>query len=98
MGAFLTEEMEEVGLKDLVEGESVYTVPWAMYAEEDGSLWLHGGYTFEDSPKGTLQMKVSKIDGEYVVNLSQCGDHKYSRTGACYMGTVTPIRVAKLEK
>jgi hypothetical protein len=62
MVAYLPEEMEEVGLKDLLEGDVVYTVPWAMYAEEDGSLWLHGGYNFEYSPKGTLEMKVSKVN------------------------------------
>lgn len=60
MQAVLPESLEEVGLKDLADGESVYTVPWAMYADDNGALWLNGNYHFEKSPGGTRQMKVTK--------------------------------------
>jgi|WetSurMetagenome_2_1015567.scaffolds.fasta_scaffold371585_2 hypothetical protein len=60
MRAKLPPSLEEVNLKSLCNGMSVYVVPWAMYAEEDGSLYLNGNYTFSPRPGGTENMKVTK--------------------------------------
>ena len=40
MQAKLPESLESDGLKDIIEGESVYTLPWGMYADDEGNLWL----------------------------------------------------------
>lgn len=94
--ANLPDENEEIGLKDLLDGEVVYTVPWAMFADRQGNLWLNGNYTFRDKPMGTLRMKVSKMRGEYIVDISHCQYHKWSRGEPGYVGGFVALPVAEL--
>lgn len=96
MQAKLPESLEAVGLKDIVDGESVYTVPWAMYADDNGSMWLNGNYSFEDHSGGTLRMKVTKKSGDYICDVSMCKDHGWSRGGGQFFGDFIPLPVAKL--
>ena len=56
-------------IKNMQDGMEAYTVPWAMYAERDGKLWLNGNYTIHTSPGGTVQMKVKKLMGVFFVTL-----------------------------
>ncbi len=77
--AMLPESLEEVTLKDLMDGEVVYTVPWAMWSDKSGRLWLNRGYTFDHQPGGTVKMKVSKNDGKYICDVSLCKDHGWQR-------------------
>ncbi|MEI8355177.1 MAG: hypothetical protein WCG31_03630 [Deltaproteobacteria bacterium] len=96
MQAKLPKSLEEVGLKDIVDGESVYTVPWAMYADDKGLMWLNGNYTFENHSMGTLKMKVSKKSGGYICDVSMCKDQRWSRGGGQFVGDFKPLPVAKL--
>jgi hypothetical protein len=96
MQAVLPESLKEVGLKDIVDGESVYTVPWAMYADDNGALWLHGDYHFEKDSGGTLQMKVTKDKGDYICDVSLCKDHGWSLGGGKFIGNFVSLPVAKL--
>lgn len=79
--AMLPESLEEVTLKDLMNGEDVWVVPWAMYADDKGRLWLNGGYPFHHdyTPDKTPQMKVSKNNGEYTCDVSLCRDHGWPK-------------------
>lgn len=69
MQATIPDELEVITLEDTVNGESVYVVPWALYADNDGYLWLNGGYTFENYPRGTSRMKVSKKKEKYICDM-----------------------------
>lgn len=96
MPAKLPESLEEVGLKDIVEGETVYTVPWAMYADYNGELWLNGNYSIHNQRGGTVQMGVTKKHGEYICDVSYCKSHGWSRGGGQFVGDFTPLPVASL--
>jgi hypothetical protein len=96
MSAKIPDSLIEITLKDILEGESVFTVPWCMYAEKDGSLFLNGNYSFYHEPHGTVSMKVTKKDGEYVVDISLCADHRWNPSGACFVGNFTPLPVDEL--
>jgi hypothetical protein len=48
-------------------GCTYYTVPWAMWADAEGLLWLHPDYTTETAPHGTLSMRLElREDGYHV--------------------------------
>ena len=96
MQAVLPENLEEVGLKDIADGESVYTVPWAMYADDNGALWLNGNYSFDKHSHGTHEMKVTKDKGDYICDVSLCKDHGWHRGGGQFVGVFVPLPVAKL--
>ena len=96
MNAILPEQHEQIGLKDLLNKEVVYTVPWAMYADSNGELWLNGDYTFGLSSRGTSTMKVTKKDSQYICDISKCKDHKWNCGTPGYVGNFTPLPVSKL--
>jgi hypothetical protein len=96
MNAKLPEELEYVGLKDLIEGESTYTLPWAMYADDEGNLWLNGNYPLNKEPKGTAKMRVTKRNGGYIVDVSLCKDSRWSRGGGQFVGEFVPLPVHKV--
>lgn len=62
MNAELPKSIETVTLADMPVGVTAYTVPWAMYADQDRKLWLDPNFTFERRPGGTVQMCVTRID------------------------------------
>lgn len=98
MQAVLPDQLEEVTLADLIEGEEVWVVPWAMYADREGLLFLNGKYTFDlDFQEGrTPTMKVAKTSDGYEVDVSLCRDGKWNRGETCYVGGALPIPVAKI--
>lgn len=62
MNAELPRSVETMTLADMAVGATGYTVPWAMYADQDRKLWLDPGFTFEGRPCGTVRMHVTRID------------------------------------
>ena len=96
MQAKLPESLESDGLKDMVEGESVRTLPWGMYADDEGSLWLNGNYPITDQPQGTSKMLVTKKHGDYIVDVSNCKEHGWERGGGQFVGDFIPLPVAQL--
>jgi hypothetical protein len=48
-------------------GQPCYTMPWAMWSDADGRLWLHPDYPALDLPGGTAAMRVElREDGYHV--------------------------------
>lgn len=94
--AKLPNSRQEPQLKDLAPGQKTWTVPWAMYAERNGKLWLNGDYSQNHAPGGTVEMLVmrDKRTGAYHVDARQTG-HQWSKDGPCYCGDFTPIEVAE---
>lgn len=62
MNAKLPKSAETVTLADMKVGTSGYTVPWAMYADQERKLWLDPHFTFQEQPGGTVQMHVARTD------------------------------------
>jgi len=77
----LPDHLEEITIKDMLEGESNYTVPWAMWADEKGRLWLNGRYFFHKEDGGigkTTRMKITRINGGFEVDISRCKNEKWA--------------------
>jgi hypothetical protein len=52
-------------------GDEGYTVPWAMWADSEGKLWLNLEYSVHKAPHGTVQMLVRKLRFGFEVNTRQ---------------------------
>ena len=97
--AKLPSYLQEDTIEDMSPGDGGWTVPWAMYADKHGDLWLNGNYTLNSRSDGTVQMYVarSEADGLYRVNVRQCGEYRWSRGDGCYLGSFRPVPVAALD-
>lgn len=96
MQALLPEQLESVTLKDMLDGESFYIMPWGMYADNDGRMWLNGNYPISGEEKGTLKLLVTKRHGAYIVDVSMCKNEKWSRGEPSFVGDFTPLPVAEI--
>jgi hypothetical protein len=79
-------------------GGTCYTVPWAMWADQDELLWLHPDYPVTVRPLGTSSMRVELHDDGY--HVWPVRDHPYNpRDGSGYVGSPSQqfIPVAALE-
>lgn len=97
MNARLPQDRYKNTLGTMPIGASGYTVPWAMWPDEDGELWLHGGYNYLDSPRGTVGMKVTRREDGYEVDIS--ANHAKSfrwRAGQGFMGKMDDLPVIKI--
>ena len=92
--AILPKNKEPKTLKDLRPGQKTWTVPWAMYPDSHGKLWLNSEYSQSETPGGTVQMLVmrDKQTGAYHVDASGA-DCEWSK-GGFYCGEFVPIEVA----
>lgn len=86
----LPEEHEETMILSLLGvGETGWTVPWAMWADESGHCWLRGEYLYANALAGTLQMRVEhRTDGVYVGIPS---DARYRRDRKQWNGASIPV-------
>lgn len=75
---FLPEELEEVGIKDLLDSESVYTVPWSIWVNSNGRARINGRYTFKEEPGGTASMKITRRGDEILVDTKTI-NYKFSK-------------------
>ena len=76
----LEKSLEEITLEGLKNRKSIYTVPWAMRADEQGFLWLAiGRYTLYHKPSGAYKMKVTKKNDLYICDVSLCKDFCWQR-------------------
>lgn len=80
--AVLPEEFENIGIKDLLENEVAYAVPWSVWVKTDGTASINGTFSFEESPEGTLEMKVTKQKDIILVYLNTIKNHKFTKSEA----------------
>jgi hypothetical protein len=65
--ATLTASMTGSTIASMQPGEATYVFPWAMYADADRKLWLHGDYRTRDRFWGAETMRVERrADGYHV--------------------------------
>lgn len=67
MNAKLPRSMKQETIADMGIGESKYTVPWAMWADEDEELWLTPEFVAYDEPGGTVQMRITRTEAGFRV-------------------------------
>jgi hypothetical protein len=90
MQSTLPEELEEVGVQDLLLGESAYTVAWAMKVDEDGTLWMRKDWAFCKEPGGTAKMKITMRKGYIEVHKNTI-DMRYFREFIEYKQEYLPV-------
>lgn len=83
--------MRERQIKDMAFGESGFAVPWAMYADEDGDLFINGGYTVDEQSGGTCRMLITMGIGKILVKQYTISDEKYTPGQPNYFGDFTSI-------
>lgn len=49
-------------------GQIAYTVPWAMWADSNGRLWLNPRHEVSAHPGGTVQMGIRRTGRGFVVH------------------------------
>ena len=89
----LPETYEENIINRMVSGDIGYTVPWAMYADEDRLLWINSSYSISTRPSGTVQLRIERTRDGVRVDESTIGDHKYSVGKPHYVGEFIPLPV-----
>lgn len=79
----LPKELQQKEIKDLKQGESGYTLPWAMNATDNGTLWIRCDYPVFSSPHKEAVMKIKITDDIVFVYRSTIPeDFKYKPHGS----------------
>jgi hypothetical protein len=84
MSVKLPKQLEQLTLYDLLEGQEVYTIPWALWADQNGDLWLDIRNPYTNELQGTSSMKVTKKDGKYICDITKCGYFRWARNQTYY--------------
>jgi hypothetical protein len=66
-------------IAELPEGVEAYTLPWALMAAEDGSLYIRGDYPWEVASHGTFAFPICRVDGRIVVYEAPKGRNRPDR-------------------
>jgi len=83
---YLPDDLLEDTIATMGEGETAYTLPWAMFANPSRRLFIVGTYPIFKKPEGTIQLRITKKNGEILVDKSSIGDRLYSPGEPCYVG------------
>ena len=86
--AKLPEQFEESNqLKNMDIGDSGYIVPWGMWMDLDGNCFLNEAYTHSPTPRGTVQLKITRVIDGYIAHIHEMNDdYKWDRqSGPSYM-------------
>lgn len=101
MNAILPQERYEPTIAEMSIGESGYTVPWAMWPDMDGRLWIAGAYTLHDNPHGTAAMKVTRHKDGYEVDIrsGHAAEYRWTPTdqgGSQFVGGTEALPVVEV--
>ena len=84
----LPEAFESRTIAGMSPGDKGYTVPWAMFADEDRILWINGGHSVMKEPKGTAHLEIQRTKDGVIVYEDSIGDHTYGIGDSEYFGGV----------
>lgn len=87
--AVLPENLETRYLNQLLVGEEVYVVSWAMWVDSQRHCWLHPDYGYTREPFGTSHMKVIRKDDGFWVYASDTNETWGVSDDPEYAGEVT---------
>jgi hypothetical protein len=77
-------------IKDMKEGEIGYTVPWSVWRQKDGSLWIGGDHRCFSSPRGTIKMRIKRIS-DCVQADAGTSEKKYRPFDQMFFDDLSPI-------
>lgn len=81
MSDFLPEELEQITISALQDGENGYTLPWAVFIEEEGLCWIRGDYPLFFSPIEEAKLRIRREGNVIFAIKSTVGDYKYDIRG-----------------
>lgn len=73
----LPEELEEKTIEYLLEGETVYIVPWMLVSDHDRRLYVLKHATYTRGEFGTSHAQISRVNGVIEVNKASLKDYKF---------------------
>ena len=79
-------------LKDIKDGETVYVIPWTMIVDQKNQIWLDGQSSYSDTSHGTETMKVTKQNGEWICDISNCKSDTWMATSVPFF----PLPITQL--
>lgn len=65
---------------NIPENTIFYTVPWAIMINKDGDTFINVDYQVTSINGGTATMRVIKVFGNYVVDISGCKCHCWNES------------------
>lgn len=68
--SLLPENLEGSTIELMLTGDTGYTLPWAMWADEDRKMWMNPKYPISKTPTGTTQMAIERTEDGVNVFLS----------------------------
>lgn len=74
----LPENMEQPTIGMMSPGDTGYTVPWAMWVDDNRQMWLNPQYPVSAIPAGTSHMRIRRVINGAVVYKETIGDYKYT--------------------
>jgi hypothetical protein len=96
MQAKLPEHLQEHTIQKMVVGEAGWTVPWAMWADTQGALWIHGGYTVHEHAGGTVWLHILRTAEGIIVDVSRCLGYSWHVGQPLFVGEVVAMPVIAL--
>ena len=67
-------------LKNMKVGQQGYIVPWGMWIDLDGNCYLNENYTLDQSPGGTVSLKITRVNDGYIAHIHEMTEkHKWER-------------------
>ena len=67
MNAQLPANLETATIAGMRDGDTAYTLPWAMWADSSRRLWLNPTYPAGKKPVGTAQMRIRRKGRGFIV-------------------------------
>jgi len=75
----LPEDLEQISISGMMNGEVGFTNAWAVHVEADGTSWIRGDYAVYGEPTGDANLKIEKRADRIAVHKETVGDYKYDR-------------------
>jgi len=77
--AKLPQDKEENTIGKMKVGETGYTVPGAMWVDQERNCWLNEDYTIHKERGGTVQLKIERLKEGYIAYINDSNiNHKWN--------------------
>ncbi len=93
----LPPELTETTIDNMQIGEQDWTVPWAMFADTTGHLWLNGHYPIDNEPRGeTVCMHIRRQFDGFVVDVTAATTYRWTPGEPYYVGGYSKLPVVDM--
>ena len=79
MSSQLPENLEQITISAMRNGEVGFTYAWAVYVEKDGTSWIRGDYPLFWETTDNASLRIERDYDRMIVYKDTVGDYKYDR-------------------